>query len=57
MTADPSVSADSSQHPSVAPDASASTDAVVTEPTKPLELLDLEESSKDADDAKRSHQR
>jgi hypothetical protein len=57
VTADPGVSADPSQHQSAAPDASVSTDAVVTEPTKPLELLDLEESSKDADDAKRSHQR
>ncbi len=40
-------------------DAAVTSDAVPvgTEPKKPQELLDLEDSCKEADDAKRSHQR
>ena len=38
-------------------DPSSPSDAVILEPSKPQQLLDLEEACKDADDAKRSHQR
>ena len=42
-----------------ASDAAVASDAVpvATEPKKPQELIDLEDSCKEADDAKRSHQR
>ena len=56
-SADSAVSVDPSSDSASASDAPVVSDAVVTEPQKPQQLLDLEEACKNADDAKRSHQR